>query len=312
MIYHCYGGAHSSVTTSGIYLGLLPRDRVPSTGEILTVPHYDGNESITHGHFRFMGRDNDDRAVFALGKGSLGPRVNHLLNIIAGIYGCAGNIFSVDTTAPVNLLMVFGGYVSRVLKVVCLGRPFVVLGTKLAYFSFVRLASESEERLQQNCRQGEMLHLAMPRHAVFYLCPEGFSYPLLTAGFRLHPEASDEQLLCWARQHSFTGTVGSVLFLGTTDDCQVYLVGAGRYPVIVGRIIRELRSFLGVTQSACLVVNPGVQPSPAWLLAAIGCRRFGPGRLFRLWEERLFKKMIAACRKESGEVMQRIEEGILD
>ena len=284
------------------------------------MPHYDGNEAITHGHFRFMGRDTAGRAVFALGKGVLGPRINRLLNIIAGIYGCAGNIFSVDTTAPVNLLMIFGGYVSRALKIAWLGRPFVVLGTKRAYFSFVQLANQSEERLRENGaprpegtrRTGETPHQAMPRRAIFYLCPEGLRYPLLTAGFHVYPGASDEQLLCWARRQSFSGAVGSVFFAGTAGDRQVYLVGSGRYPCIVGRIIRELRYFLDVTQSDCQVVNPGVVPSSAWLWAASGCRRFGLDRLYRLWEERLFKKVIGACRRESNEIMKRIKEGILD
>ncbi|MGD0622754.1 MAG: DUF3189 family protein [Thermacetogeniaceae bacterium] len=312
VIYHCYGGAHSSVTSSGIYLGLLPRDRVPNTVEILKVPHYDGNEAITHGHFRFMGRDQAGRAVFVLGKGMLGPHINRLLIVIAGIYGCAGNIFSVDTTAPVNLLMIFGGYVSRALKIVSLGRPFVVLGTKLAYFRFVRLASRTEKRLLENCRAGETSLPATLRQVIFYLCPDGFRYPLLTTGFHIHPGASDEQVLCWARRQSFTGAVGSVLFAGVADDYQVYLVGAGRDPVIVGRIIRELRFFLEVPQSDCLVVNPEIRPSYAGFLAARGCRRLGLDRLYRFWEERLFIKKIGACRRESGDVIRRMKEGILD
>ncbi len=344
VIYHCYGGAHSSVTSSGIYLGLLPRDRVPSSVEILKVPHYDGNEAITHGHFRFMGRDQAGRAVFVLGKGMLGPHINRLLIVIAGIYGCAGNIFAVDTTAPVNILMIFGGYVSRALKIVCLGRPFVVLGTKLAYFRFVRLASRSEKRLLENCRAGEtsapggcllagadpapspphpglppglkecgaQVSAASPCQAIFYICPDGFRYPLLTAGFHVHPGASDEQVLSWARRQSFTGAVGSVLFAGIAGDYQVYLVGAGCDPVIVGRIIKELRYFLDVPQSGCLVVNPEIRPSRAGLLAARGCRRLGLDRLYRFWEERLLIEKIGACRRESGDVIRRMKEGILD
>jgi hypothetical protein len=29
IIYHCYGGTHSSVIAAAIHLGLLPEDRVP-------------------------------------------------------------------------------------------------------------------------------------------------------------------------------------------------------------------------------------------------------------------------------------------
>jgi hypothetical protein len=313
VIFHCYGGAHSSVTTSGIYLGFLPRDRVPSTAEILKVPHYDGEEAITHGHFRFMGRDQADRAVFVLGKGRLGPHINRLLMIITGIYGCAVNFFTVDTTAHVNLLMCCGGYLSRAQKIVCLGRPVVLLGTKLAYDRFALLASRSETRLRENGAPGlpgpgERL----PRRVVFYLCPDGFRYPLLAAGFHAHPGMSDRQALDWARGQSFTGGVGSVLLAGLAGDHQVFLVGAGRDPVIVGRIIRDLRLFLEVPQSDCLVVNPGLKPSYTGYLVARGCLRLGLYRLHRLLEEWLFRKYINACRRESVGVIRRIKEGILD
>jgi hypothetical protein len=321
VIFHCYGGAHSSVTTSGIYLGLLPRDRVPNTAEILQAPHYDGDEAITYGHFRFIGRDQAGRVVFVLGKGRLGPHINRLLIVIAGICGRAGNIFSVDTTAPVNFLMMCGGYISRALKIVSLGRPFVVWGTKLAYFRFVQLAAQSEQRLQGNCTAPQAREpsgrrgagrIAAPPRVIFYICPDAFRYPLLTAGFHVHPGASDKQVLGWVQRQSFSGAVGSVLFAGLVDDRRVYLVGAGRDPVIVGCIIRELRLFLEVPQSECLVVTPGIRASYAGLLAARGCRRLGMDRLYRLWEERFFRSRVDACRRESGDVIRRIKEGLLD
>lgn len=312
VIYHCYGGVHSSVTSAGIYLGLLPCDRVPSTEEILRVPHYDGDDPIAYGHFRFMGRDLVNRVVFVLGKCMLGPHVNRLLIKIAGIFGCAGDIFSIDTTAPINFFMMFGGYVSRALKIVPLGRPLVVMGTKFAYFSFVRLATQSAMRLRKNCQEEEMLLPVVPRKAVFYVCPEGFRYPLLAAGWHARPEASVEELLRWARQQSFTGAIGSVLYVGTTDDRQVYVVGAGREPAVVGRMIKELRVFLGVPQSDCLVLDPDLQPSLAESLAIRGCWRLGLSRLFLFWEERLFRKTMDACRSESNNVKRRIKEGILD
>lgn len=321
MIFHCYGGAHSSVTSSGIYLGLLPRDRVPDTAEILQVPHYDGDEPIAYGHFRFVGRDQAGRVVYVLGKRRLGPHINRLLIVVAGIFGRAGNIFSVDTTAPVNVLMMCGGYVSRDLKLVSLGRPFVVRGTKLAYFRFVQLAIQSEQRLLENhavpqarvtsgCRGAGLV--AFPPRVIFYICPDVFRYPLLTAGFHVYPGASDGQVLGWVRRQSFSGAVGSVLFAGQVDDLRVYLVGAGRNPDLVGRIIRELRLLLEVPQSEYLVVTPGVRASYAGLLAARGCRLIGLDRLYRLWEEQLFKKKVDACRRESGDVIMRLKEAILD
>jgi hypothetical protein len=307
LIYHCYGGAHSSVTSAGIHLGLLPRHRVPSTGEILMIPHYDGDEPIPYGHFRFMGRDAAGRAVFALGKSRLGPRVSGLLTVVAGIYGRAGDFIPVDTTAPINFFMMFGGYVSRSLKLVGLGRPFVVLGTKLAYFKFVRLAGRPEER-----PGSKSLPSGMPRKAVFYLCPEGFRYPLLTARIHVDPRVSDGELLRWARRQRFTGTVGSLLCAGVAGDRRVYVMGAGCLPHIVGRIIRELRCFMDVPRSECLVLDPVIEQPCLASLAARACRRLGLGGLYRSWEGIIFKRMISKCRQESSDVKERIEEGILD
>ena len=41
IIYHCVGGAHSSVIASAIHLGMLPKTRVATNSEILSIPYYD-------------------------------------------------------------------------------------------------------------------------------------------------------------------------------------------------------------------------------------------------------------------------------
>ncbi|MGD0153384.1 MAG: DUF3189 family protein [Thermacetogeniaceae bacterium] len=313
VIFHCYGGAHSSVTSAGIYLGLLPRNRVPSMRELLTVPHYDGEEPIPLGHFRFMGRDQRSRAVFVLGKHMMGPPINRLMAVIAGIYGCAGNVFSVDTTAFINVLMVIGGYTSRVLKLVRLGRPIVVLGTKLAYFKFVGLAHGAGQRLQANCCvEAAPLPAAARQKSIFYLCPEGFRYSLLVAGCHVLAGASEESLLCWARQQNFIGAIGSVLYVGAADGYQVYVVGVGREPGLAGRVIRELRYFLDVPQSHCLVVEPAIQSSLLGVLARKGSWCLRLSHRYDVWEERLFRKYMNICQRSSNDVKVRIEEGILD
>ena len=56
IVFHCYGGSHSSVTAAGIYLGMLPGERTASAAELLGVPHYDRYEAVIHGRFRFIGR----------------------------------------------------------------------------------------------------------------------------------------------------------------------------------------------------------------------------------------------------------------
>ncbi|MGB9791276.1 MAG: DUF3189 family protein, partial [Thermacetogeniaceae bacterium] len=124
VIYHCYGGSHSSVTAAGIHLGLLPRERVASAEELLKLPHFDAAEKIVHGHFRYMGKSGSEIEVYALGKKTLGSGVSVLLEKLARIAGC--QVYAVDTTGLVNPLMIVGGVLSRRLRLVAIGRPLVV------------------------------------------------------------------------------------------------------------------------------------------------------------------------------------------
>ncbi|MFA6670924.1 MAG: DUF3189 family protein, partial [Bacillota bacterium] len=41
IIYHCVGGAHSSAIASAVHLCMLPRNRVATDREILSIPYYD-------------------------------------------------------------------------------------------------------------------------------------------------------------------------------------------------------------------------------------------------------------------------------
>ncbi|MEG3068137.1 MAG: DUF3189 family protein [Syntrophaceticus schinkii] len=113
IIYHCYGGSHSSVTAAGIHLGILPRKRVANTAELLGVPYYDEYQPVTHGRLRFIGRDVLGNEVFVLGKRTAGPDTTIFLHNIAELFDCGEEIYPVDTTFPVNPLMVIGGFLSR-------------------------------------------------------------------------------------------------------------------------------------------------------------------------------------------------------
>lgn len=58
IIYHCVGGAHSSVIASAIHLGMLPETRVATNSEILSIPYYD---NITREHYgRIIHRGTDE------------------------------------------------------------------------------------------------------------------------------------------------------------------------------------------------------------------------------------------------------------
>ncbi len=64
IIYHCYGGSHSSVITAAIHLGFIPRDKIPKTEELMKLPFYDKQTDKDHGILRLMGKDDLGNEIY--------------------------------------------------------------------------------------------------------------------------------------------------------------------------------------------------------------------------------------------------------
>ncbi len=140
IIYHCYGGTHSSVTAAAVHLGILPLDRLPRPAELLAIPYFDAMDSVDHGRINFLGLDEYGNEVcFAGQRGSPGI----LENIIHGLAGqfsiSPGSYKLVNVMYKVNISMKIGGVMSRRLRWVRLGRPLVVWGTVRAYAKITNL-----------------------------------------------------------------------------------------------------------------------------------------------------------------------------
>jgi hypothetical protein len=139
IIYHCFGGAHSSVTAAALHLGLLPRDRRPTLEELMAIPYFDNTDNSHFGSIRFMGLDEYKNAVYVLGKKSLGDRYTNILHGTAEILGVRHQVLAVNTMPHVNWVMKIGGFISRRAGMVILGRPLVGIGTQKAYSALVNL-----------------------------------------------------------------------------------------------------------------------------------------------------------------------------
>lgn len=312
IIYHCYGGSHSSVTAAGIHLGLLPRERIARAGELLQVPHFDRCEIITHGHFRFIGRDQNGNEIFVLGKRTAGPDITILLHKIAELFARGKKIHPVDTTKPINLLMVVGGFFSRGLKMVSLGRPLVLLGTRLAYPSLVRLVENVQENLQKPTLIPENA-TSPERSALFYICPEKDPLVLLTAVLHLQPGLSRDDLLesFFLLKPKCSGRMGTVHFFGRADGYEVYLLGAGREPEITARILREVRALIGIPRDSLMVV--GVNKGPASLrIASKLFLLLGRVKMLRIFAKVILADLLEHCRRERYRIRLSLKEGILD
>lgn len=310
VIYHCYGGSHSSVTAAGIHLGLLPRDRTATARELLKLPHFDAFEEIIHGHFRYIGRYCPDIAVYALGKKTLGMKVTLLLKKLAKIAGCADRVYPVDTTAPINPLMVVGGFLSRRLRLVAIGRPLVIFGTQLAYRRLAELVGSVESVLRK--RQTVNEDNFNLNRSVFYVCPRIFRSALPLVAFHLNPDFDDESVLKWVREKKFSCDVGEISLIGHKDGYDIYLVGAGDEPDIVARILREFCGLIEIPSSRWFVVKAPLAGNILCFLLAKIFELLRLGKELDFCERIVFRKMLDYFRREAFRIEVGLKEGILD
>ncbi|NLC76559.1 MAG: DUF3189 family protein [Clostridia bacterium] len=140
IIYHCYGGAHSSVTAAGIHLGLITDETIPTPEEILALPFYDQPKQEDHGYLRFLGEDQKGNKIYIIGRRGLKNSFPTLVQSLGKLLGIPSEeLLVVDTVPYVNWMMVLGGFTSRRLDWVSLGRPLVIRGTRKAFKKFVQL-----------------------------------------------------------------------------------------------------------------------------------------------------------------------------
>lgn len=314
IVYHCYGGSHSSVTSAGIHLELLPRNRVANAQELLQVPHYDSQDLIKHGHFRFVGRDADSNIVYVLGKRTLGRRVTILLYKIANLFDRSEDVYIVDTTKPINILMVVGGFLSRGLKITFLGRPLVILGTKLAYKQFIFIVKKVKKDLEKRklINKIKIDKEKSLSKAVFYICSDIFRFALLTAGCHLNPGMTKKAALKWLKSMEFDGGVGDITFLGTVEEHDIYLIGADGEPGIVSRILKEFRCLLEIPQTCYFVVEQNIPVNFLIKGIAVLLKFFRWKRALRALEGHILRKSYYFCLHEASKIRILIKEGILD
>lgn len=139
IIYHCFGGSHSSVTTAAIHLGLLEKNRIPTGENLMRIPFFDRQTSEDHGIFRFMGLDEGKNEVYIIGRRNF-KNFEPLLRGLIELMGIRQEeIILINTMPHVTWTMMLGGFLSRKLGWIKLGRPIVIHGTKRAYSNFHNL-----------------------------------------------------------------------------------------------------------------------------------------------------------------------------
>ena len=149
IIYYCYGGSHSSVTAAAIHLGYLMPDKKPTSDALMRVPLFDRQTDKDHGKFTLLGQDEMGNEVYTCGCRSLGTKIEKTLYGIAKITNTTmDDVVFVDTLKGVNNLMRIGGFLSRKLRLVAIGRPIVIKGTQDAFNSFVKIVKHVKEEIR--------------------------------------------------------------------------------------------------------------------------------------------------------------------
>ena len=121
------------MVAAAIHTGKLDAQKVPAADELLSLTLFDRQTQAGHGQLHFFGFDEGNNEIYSVGCRNVGGMMEKFLTEIAQILGFAGDLFFVDTLHCVSVPMRIGGYLSRRLGLVALGRPLVVEGTRAAY-----------------------------------------------------------------------------------------------------------------------------------------------------------------------------------
>lgn len=148
IIYHCWGGAHSSVTAASIHLGMLPMDRTPTKEEFLNMQYFDRQNPHDHGKVVCLGIDERGHQVCFMGRRSYGEIVMRAIKEVGRVCQIdPGQIFFADAMPCTNFVMMLGGSVSRALRLIAIGRPVVIHGTQQCYCRLVQLVKNVKQKI---------------------------------------------------------------------------------------------------------------------------------------------------------------------
>ena len=115
MIYHCYGGAHSSVVAAHLHLGSIPLRGKVSAEQILALPEFDRATADDWGKPHLIGLDELGNEVYILGLGRQSAPCARVIISLGYRLGTSRKTMLVNTLPTIGVLTRIGGFSSRVL-----------------------------------------------------------------------------------------------------------------------------------------------------------------------------------------------------
>ena len=144
IIYYCYGGAHSSVIAASIHVGMLPTKRIAEKKEILNIPYFDVTPNNKMGMPLYLGMDSWGNKVYCVGWGIFKERIlSSILLLKDGDRDFLfDNIIFVYALPVADIFIRLGGFLSRRMGLILIGRFLILIGVRKRYNQFVDLVNK--------------------------------------------------------------------------------------------------------------------------------------------------------------------------
>lgn len=151
VIYHDVGGTHSAAVAANIHINRLPIDSVPNKEELLKLSTFDKIDKKALQRIIYIGDDEFGSKVYTIG---CRYKTKIIIPVIEDIYNILkssnNELILVSTQPTVNTLMKIGGFTSRQLNMVAIGRPIVTYGTLKAYKDIADIVKNVKQRIQKS------------------------------------------------------------------------------------------------------------------------------------------------------------------
>ncbi|MES9683796.1 DUF3189 family protein [Gottfriedia acidiceleris] len=147
-IYNDYGGTHTTSMAAAYHLKQLPQsDRKLTSEEILNIEYFNKLTKKDFGKLIFHGKDEDGNSVYTIGRKRnklLVPALKELTLLLQNNFHFNEKIVFSNTSPTVPIVMSFGGFFSRGLKIDFIGVPLLIIGAKQCCDNIYRLVEHTK------------------------------------------------------------------------------------------------------------------------------------------------------------------------
>lgn len=145
VIYHCFGGTHSSIIAANLHLGRLPWREKISASQLFALPHFDQLDNKQAGIIIAHGTDEGGNMVCTFGRRGEAELAENILRSFCRLLG--QELVLVNALAPLGSVARVGGFLSRRWGVVSLGRILLAKDCLRVYPRFLELVRETRAKL---------------------------------------------------------------------------------------------------------------------------------------------------------------------